>query len=43
MEFLGDMLDVGELAKQSQRDLAITYWERMALRAHSDGMKAKAR
>ena len=34
LEFLSGVPDVQELAKQNQRDLAITYCERMALRLH---------
>jgi hypothetical protein len=34
LEFLAAMADRDELAKQSQRDLAITYCERMALHIH---------
>jgi hypothetical protein len=34
LEFLAGMPDHNELAKQSQRDLAITYCERMALHIH---------
>ena len=42
LEFLAAMPDFEELAKQSQRDLAITYCERMALRIHGKSGERKA-
>ena len=35
LEFLADMPDIAELRMMSQRDLAITYCERMAIHIHS--------
>jgi SEC-C motif len=42
LEFLANVPDHDELANQSQRDLAITYCERMALRVQSQGAAGKA-
>jgi hypothetical protein len=41
LEFLAGMPDIGELAKQTQRDLAITYCERMAIHIHSGNAMKK--
>jgi len=41
LEFLANMPDRDELAKQSQRDLAITYCERMALNIHNKNAAKK--
>jgi hypothetical protein len=42
LEFLSGVPDREELAKQSQRDLAITYCERMALHMHAQHAARKA-
>jgi hypothetical protein len=42
LEFLANMPDHGDLAKQSRRDLAITYCERMALHMQSQRAAGKA-
>jgi hypothetical protein len=42
LEFLAGMPDYDELAKQSQRDLAITYCESMALHMHAQRSAGKA-
>jgi hypothetical protein len=41
LEFLAGVPDRDELAKQSQRDLAIIYCERMALRMHAERSAGK--
>ena len=42
LEFLAGMPDFDDLAKQSQRDLAITYCERMALHIHANRSTKKS-